>query len=479
MFVEDLPLGNETTQALLTSSGAATFSQILRMVVTFGTYIVLRRWVDPAPWGIWQWSEPLFLLLGQVRDLGLPGHLVRLEKPRPYGNLLRVEGLWGFVFALLVVFLAPWMAGFFEEPSPTVVLVVQALALFLFFEGLAKVPLTWCEAELQIGRSVPAEIARNLTFAALSLYLASENYGVWSMVLGHIAGTAVFAAVLWAMMWRSMDLRFAPGGDIPLLRKSLPLVVMSVLVLLTGKVDPLILGLRFDADEVGRYGLTLFLAFLIAIFVALPVSRALYPALSELRDDAHQFFRAYRLATILLLAIEVLAAWGLYLNAEIALYLFGGAQYVGMAPVLRILCFAPLVQPFSRCAGDMLLNLHKDFVIITSSVLTLMSLFGLGLYWMDIHGLAGMAWANLLPIGSLLVIWAVWKIDPPGFWRLGRDLVVVYLVPLPFFALALWMAGDHLWFRLVLSLLAAGAAAGVYFLRYQAEFRAFFQVARK
>jgi len=466
------------TKSLLSSTRAATFSQVLRMMVTFGTYAVLRRWVDPGSWGIWHWSEPLFLLLGQVRDLGLPGHVVRLKRPRPYGNLLRVELIWGLFAGILVMVGAPQIARFFEQSSQDLVRVVQALALFLFFEGLARVPLTWCEAELQIGRSVPAELARNFTFALVALSLGWYDFGVWSLVIAHVIGSAVFAAVLWWTTWGRMELHFREDGDGPLLKKSLPLVVMSLLVLLTGKIDPWVLGLRFDTAAVGRYGMVLFLSFIIAIYVALPVSRALYPALSGLRHD-HRFFGAYRLATLLLLAIETLAALGLFVNAEVALLIFGGEEYVEMAPVLRILCFAPLVQPFSRCANDMLLNLHKDVVIIVSSALTLVSLVGLGYLLSGPYGVAGMAWANLVPLGTLVVTWAVWRVAPDNFWRLVRDLLVVYLVPLPFFGLAWWAGGENLWLRLGFSFLAAAASAAIYTGRHHDEFRVFFEASEE
>ena len=471
-------VSHSTLQNLLRSGSAATFSQVLRMVVTFGTYIVLRRLVEPGPWGIWHWSEPLFLLLGQVRDLGLPGHVVRVESPRPYGTLLRVEVVWGAVCAVLVGLGAPFLAQLFEEPSQEVVWVVQALTLFLFFEGLAKVPLTWCEAELVIGRSVPAEVARNLTFAVLSIVLAYEGLGVWSLVVAHIAGAVVFAAVLWWSAWGRMKLHVVKSGrifDPEFLKKGIPLMVMSLLVLLMGKIDPFILGLHFEAEAVGQYGLALFLSFLIAIYIALPVSRALYPALGGLQDDRVSFFKAYRLATLFLVAIEVLAAYGLFVNAETALRLFGGEAYVGMAPVLRILCFAPLIQPFSRCANDMLLHLHRDRIIILSSLLTLATLVGLGYYLSGVHGLEGMAIANLLPLGAALVAWEVYRINKAGFSQLFRELLVIYLLPIPLFALSWLVAGNNLWLRLGLSLLAAALSALIFTRRHLGEMQDFFR----
>jgi len=465
-----------TSRDILHSTGAATFSQVWRMAVIFATHVLLRRLVEPGPWGIWHWSEPLFLLLGQIRDLGMPGHVMRIE-PRPYGNLLRFEVIWGTVTAAGVVVAAPFLAlGFSGAHDTDLVPVLRALALFLLFEGLAKVPLTFFEAELAIGRSVLPEVLRNVTFSLISITLAVYGYGVWCFIVAHVAGAFVFAAVLWWRAWGRIPLRLIPGVDRELLARGLPLMVMSILVLLTGKVDPLVLARRFDEATVGRYGLALFLAFLLAMMVALPVTRALYPALARLRPDPHRFFEAYRLATLLILTLEVSFALGLYWNAELALVLFGGEQYRQAAPYLQVLCFAPLCQPFSRCAGDVLLVRHQDRVLLISSLLTLLSLVGLGYYLTGVLGPSGMAWVNLLPLGSVLVTWAIYRVDPAGFRGLLRDLLLVYLVPVPLFFIAAAIT-DHPWLRLALSAVAAAAAVGFCAWRFRHDFRRFFRVA--
>lgn len=444
------------------------------MVVIFFTHMVLRRLIEPGPWGIWHWSEPLFLLLGQIRDLGLPGHMVRLEKP-PWGNFLRFELLWGLASAVGIFFAAPWLASFFEDPSPEVESVVAALVLFLFFEGLAKVPLTFFESELRIGRSVVPELLRNLTFAGSSITLALYGYGVWSFVLAHIGGAFVFALSLWLAAWKhEIPLRLEPGKDLELIRKGLPLALMSVLVLLTGRIDPLVLGLRFPSEVVGRYGLALYLAFLVAIAVALPVSRALYPALKKLEHDIHGTFEAYRLATILVLAIETLFALLLFTNAETVLVLFGGERYRSAAPLLQILCFAPLFQPFARCAGDVLLIRHQDRLLIFASALSLLSLVGLGYTLTGLWGPVGMAIVNLLPLGTLLTTWAISRIDPPGFRHLCFDLLWVYLAPVPFF-LVLILGDLSPTTRFLFSLGACLAGAALYAWRFHKPFLAFFR----
>ena len=96
-------------RGLLGSSVAAILSQLWRFVLVFATHVVLRRLVDPADWGLWYWCEPFFLVLGGVRDLGLPTHMMRLD-PRPYRSLLKVELVMGTALGALVVLGAPLLS---------------------------------------------------------------------------------------------------------------------------------------------------------------------------------------------------------------------------------------------------------------------------------------------------------------------------------------------------------------------------------
>ncbi len=463
-----------TPSLFLRSVGAGTVSQVWRVGVRYAVEIVLRRLILTTHWGLWGWGEPLFLLLGQVRDLGLPGHVVR-SKVRPYGNFLAVELLWGGATAALVWLGAPLLALAYSEANPEVVPVLRALTLFLFLEGLAKVPLTYFEAEIEVGRTVLPEVARNLTFAAVSVVLALQGHGVWSLIVAHIAGVAVFAASLW---WRAfkhrMPLTWVPGATLPLVRASLPLVLISLLILLSGFVDPFVLAARFSGSTVGIYNFALLLAFLVARQLALPINRALFPTLVKLGGDRRKQFEAYRLATLFLLAVEVPAAMLLFANAELVVRILGGEQWPASADFLRILCFAPLIQPFSRCANELLMSRHQDRVLVISSLLTLLALGAGGIALTARLGAVGMAWANFLPLGAAVSTWAIYRISPPGFRALLGDLARVYLLPAPLFLIAYFAAGDHAGWRLALSIVAAALGFAAYVGLFAPRFRRFF-----
>jgi len=74
-----------------------------------------------------------------------------------------------------------------------------------------------------------------------------------------------------------------------------------------------------------------------------------------------------------------------------------------------------------------------------------------------------------------LMAWPLYKAAPASFLQLVRDLLWVYLVPIPFFAAAYLVAGEAAWWRLGLSIVAGATAFSITACRFGSEFVAFFR----
>lgn len=456
----------------LRSAGAASFSQAWRVGVTLATHFVLRRLVPEEDWGLFDWTTVVFLVLNACRDLGLNAHVLRV-RPRPFGNLLRLELVWGGALVALTWFGAPLLAQALSTPHSEVVPVLRAMSLFLFFEGLAIVPLMYFDGELEVGRAVPAEIVRNLIYAVTAVSIAYAGHGVWSMVVAQIVGSMVFAAVLWIRAWGRIELHYVPGQTLRLLRSSYRLAVIWLLVLLVQNVDPLILGAMVDLDTVGIYGFAYFAAFIVPKIVLQPIGRVAFPTFIAFAEHRHRLFETYRLATLAILAAEVPAALFFFTNAETALSLVSGDQFPGSHRFLYVLCFVPLLDPFSRLGGEVLASRHRDrlWIAATATTLTSFAVFGVLFTWR--FGAIGMAWANYLPLGAVVMVVTLHRMAPGGLGRMVRDLAWVYLLPVPGFLAAALVAGDRPWLRFGLSLAAIALAGLLYYRRFGDQIRLF------
>lgn len=456
-----------TEQRILRSTFASYAIQLARLGINFGARIALLHLVLPTGHGVYELALRIVTLASAVRDLGLPYHLVR-DPRRPYGTVLAVTSGLGVLITGVLIAAAP----LFGHLTPELPAVLRVFAVWVLLDGLAVVPRAFFERELTIGHLIAPEIARGVVVAALSVGLAWIGWGYWSFIAGDLAGAALLAAYSWWKAWGKIPLKYEPEQLSGLLRGSFLLFLIWLTLQLVTYIDVFIVEGFLDTRTVGLYSRSYWLAFLVATIV---YPRALFPTLVEYQGDRPRFVEFFRLSAIQLLGCQIVASYFLFFNAEKVLLILAGKNWVEAAPILRVLAFIPFFDQFTILGGEMLKAEHRDRSWLVIELLNLASLVGFGVWLIQRWGAAGMGAANYLLVGNLVMAWEVARVFGPRFRRLLGDLALLYLIPLPFFALAAWLCAPGSWARFLASLLAAALGAGLLALRYWRPFHAFFR----
>ncbi len=459
-----------TEQRVLSSTLAAYGSQLARVAIRAAADLVLARLILPAGHGLFDLALGIVVVTGIFRDLGLPYQLVRDER-QGYGAALLWITSSGALLTAALALGAPLFGGL----EPGLPAVLRLYALFVLLDGLSVVPKVFFERRLEVRRLVVPEVLRGAAFAGVGIALAALGWGVWALVWGQLAGAALFAALLWRRAWGEMPLAWEPGRAGELVRRSLVLFAIALLALPVPYVARFVLGAFGGAYVVGQFGKARDWGFRLQELVLPAIARVLYPALVEYRGDRARYLGAYRFGTVSILALETLAAYFLFWNAEVVLLkVLVGENWRPAVPLLQILCFVPLVDPYSRLGGELLKVEGADRAWLAVVGLNLVSLVAFGALLTRALGAPGMAWANYLLLGNVLMAWRVWRVCGSVFWRLTADLLFVYLVPLPLFLAAAWAFPAGSWGRFGASLAAAAAAGVVYLVRFMAPVKSLF-----
>jgi len=453
-----------TPRRFLASSLASYWSLGVRLIVGFAAKVVLARLLIPEEHGLYELALRIVTIAAAARDLGLIYHLIRDER-RPYGTVFGFTVASGALVTGALVLGAPLAAGL----DPELPGVLRVLALWVFLDGLTGVPRTFFERELRIGRLVWPEIARGLLAAGLAIGLALAGAGVWSFVAADLAAAGLFAALVWYRARGELPLSFEPALIPGLLRRSSGLFLVWLLYHLVIHVDPFVVRAFEDAAAVGQYVRAYMLAFLVRQIV---FPRALLPALVEYRHDPDRFHAAFRVGTVFLLSCEVVAGYFLFFNAEKVVEVVLGPQWGPAVLLLKILCFVPFLDVFSELGGDVLKVRHEDRLWLLILGLNLASLVAFGAAFTSRWGPPGMAAANFLLLGNLLMAWRMARIFARGFGRLLADMALIYLVPLPLFGAAALLPAAS-WWRLAASAAAAAAGMGLLAWRFWRPVRLF------
>jgi O-antigen/teichoic acid export membrane protein len=464
-------LSGTTERRFLSSTAAAYGSQLGRTAIRLVADLTLARLILDVDHGLFDMALGLVMIAGAVRDLGVPYQLVR-DRGEPYAAAL----LWvlssGAALTLALTLGASWTAGY----DPRLPDVLRGLSAFVLLEAFSVVPRVFFERRLEVGQVLAPELGRGLVFATVSISLATAGAGVWSFVAGELAGITFYSALLWARAYRRIPWQREPGQIRGLISRSIYLFFVWLGALSIPLAGRYILGLFESVASVAQYTKAQLWGLRLQMVVVPAFLRVLYPALVEYRSQPRRFVGAYHLGTVSILALEVSAAYFLFFNAETVLVdILLGEQWRPAVPLLQVFAFLPLVDPFTRLGGELLKVRQEDRLWLVIVALNLASLLTFGYLLTRDHGAAGMAWANFLLVGNLLMMWRVYAIcGGAAFRRLSLDLAFVYLLPLPFYLGVTWLAPEEGWWRFGLSLAAAAAVSLLFLARFLPPAREFF-----
>jgi PST family polysaccharide transporter len=458
-----------TEQRVLRSTFASYAIQLARLGINFGAKLALARLIVPEGHGVYELALRIVTVASAIRDLGLTYQLVR-DKRRPYGTVLAITTSLGAILTGALVLAAPLFGRF----GPEVPGALRVFAVWVLLDGLAQAPRAFFERELTIGNLIAPEIGRGIVIALVACGLAWLGWGYWSLVIGDLVGAALLAGYSWWKAWGKIPLSFEPELISGLVRSSFFLFLIWLTLQLVTYLDIYIVDWYRGTATVGLYSRAYMIAFLVATIV---YPRAFFPTLMEYSEDRPKFVEFIRLSTVQLLGCQVVASYFLFFNAERVVGIILGRNWPAAAPILRAIAFIPFFDQFTMLGGEMLKAEHRDRRWLAIEILNLASLIGFGIYLTWRFGAVGMGAANYLLLGNLVMAWEVARVFGPRFRTLLGDLALLYLVPLPLFALAAWLFAPGSWPRFFASLLAAALAAGALTARYWRPFRTFFRAA--
>ncbi len=453
-------------QRLLHSTVSLYGTLAVRLALAFGVRVALARLILPEAHGLFEQALRVVVIASAVRDAGLTHHLMR-DPHKSYGTVLTWSLSVGAVMSTALILGADLFAALHAELPP----VLRALALWIVIDAVTMVYRTFFERGLRFREIVGFEVLRGALLGVVAIGLALAGGGIWSFVAGELVSAGAFALLL---VWRAraqiplvVEVRRLPE----LLRASGYLWLVWVSFQVFTYIDIFIVEVFSNPEQVGYYAR----AYMIAVLVPLALNpRTLLPGLVEFREKPNEFAETLRLGTVVYLSGIVLAAYFLFFNVEKAVDVLLGPNWAGAVPLLRVLCLVPLVDVYTTTCGETLKVQNRDRLWLGSVTLNMTALIVFGILFTREWGPVGMAWANYLRLGSLLMALSALRLFPGRRLAVLFGLAQVYALPLPFFVAAAAFAPDDSWTRFGLSIAAAGAGGGLLILRFLPDFRRFF-----
>lgn len=315
--------------------GAGLIARTLGAVNT----IVIARLLAPDDIGVVATAVIAMQLLQGISDIGVSQAVVRFRDADrdDLDTLFTLSLLRGLFIGALLLAAAPLAAQVYGDAR--VFWTFAGVAAFPVIAGLVNPRFYEFERELKFSREFVVVTVNRLAGVAASLTVAIIFRTYWAIVFGMLAGGAV--QLFLSYLLRPHRPRLSLKSFSKVFGFSGWLAGVGFMAALNNKLDVPVLARAAGAGGAGVYFMGLHISEIAAGQVAGPVTRALYPGLSEMQGDAARMRAAFLRGVEALGAFAMPAAFGLAFVAQDFTSVVLGGKWGAAAPAIALL--APVI----------------------------------------------------------------------------------------------------------------------------------------
>lgn len=407
--------------------------------LTFISTIILARLLAPSDFGLLSMGLIAINYLDMLNELGVGPALIfyqgDLEKKSNVAFSMSIT--FNAALTLIAFLAAPLVSWFFREPRVTPI--IQALSFTFILSSLGSIHATRLKKNLDFRKVFIPEIGRTFSKGIASIGMALMGFGVWSLVIGQIAGIVVSNLLYWIVNpWRP-KLDFDWKESKSLLKYGSQIILVDILGMVHQNIDYLIIGRRMESTQLGYYTMAFRIPELIIINICHVVSRALFPAYSKIQDNLAALQKGFlkTLGYVSLLTVPV--GIGLYILSDEFIRVFFSDKWAESIPVMQLLCLYAVIYSLSFNAGDIYKALGKPSILnklaIVKLIITIPALWIAAGYNIYAVAAAQLATNIFLTILKLVIVGKIINLSfmqvikttfPPALGSLTMFIVVYF-----------------------------------------------------
>lgn len=356
--------------------------------------LILARLLAPESFGLIAMMMIVLELAHHFVQSGLGQALIRSKEVSDVDlSTVFVTNLSISVLAYFLLYIgAPWLSEFYEQPELTNLL--RVIGIVIFFNALKVVPIAILSRRMNFRSQMLVETFAVLVSGVIAISLASNDFGVWSLV-GQSITTACISAglLLYVTSWKpklsfclaSFQRHFAFGMN---------LLIIGTIRILVQNSYVMVIGRFFSAEVTGLYFLAKKVSQLISQQLSGAVQKATYPAMATLQDDNTLLRKKYR--QIIQVMLFIIAPIMLLL-AALSKPLFSlilGSEWMEAVVYLQLLCMVAILYPIHAMNINVLKVKGRSDLVLkigllknTSSLILLFIALPYGVFWIVVSQL--------------------------------------------------------------------------------------------
>jgi O-antigen/teichoic acid export membrane protein len=356
-------VGARTLRGMFWAYGSYTGLRVSTLVAT----AILARLLTPKDFGVVAVATTVMAFMEMLQGLGVGQALVIAEDADvndQADTAFTVSVALGAVLSLACAALGPVAADFFHQPSLTAILPVLGTSFFIL--SLSSTHYALAMRNIDFRSRTIAELGEAFVRGGVGIGLALGGAGVWSLVLGNVAGNIVMTVVLWRLVtWRPHRPR-----ELRHLRKLMSfggyITGIAVVAAFASQFDNLVIGRALGATQLGFYTIATKIPYMLILNIAVVAGQVLFPAFTLLNADTLRrgLITSYRYISVVVFPLTVF----LVVLAEPLIVAVFGRHWLGAVEAARVLALWAMMSPISMVSGNAFMSRGRASIIFFIAV---------------------------------------------------------------------------------------------------------------
>lgn len=348
--------------------------------------IVLARLLSPSDYGLVGMTGIFFAISGVFIDSGFGSALVQ-KKDRnedDYCTVFYVNLTASIFFYVVLFFIAPYIADFFEQPLLKDLTRVSAITLII--NALVSTSRNKLYVAVDFKTTTKISIITTVISGVIALYCAYSGYGVWTFVIQGLVSAVISALLLFYYVRWLPRHKFSKASFKRLFGYGSKILIASLITVIYDNIYNFIIGKKFSAASLGHYARGNAYASFAGLTTASILQSVAFPILSEVQDDLPRLLKAYQRYIKMTAFVVFPLLMGLCGIAKPLVLFLITDKWAGCIIILQILCFNYLWDGIIRInlnllyvtgRSDLVLKLEVVKKTIAFSILIISAFFGI------------------------------------------------------------------------------------------------------
>ena len=339
------------------------------MAIHFISGIILARLLTPDNYGCIGMLAIFMTVSNSFIDGGFGSALIQKKKPTQadYSTIFYWNLIVGAAVYVLLFFLAPYVAEFYNIPILCKVLRVQAVVLII--NAFTMVQSNQLRKKLNFKIISKVTILTALISLVITVCMAYKGFGVWALVAQNLITATVPATIywfyikwrpIWAFSWSSFKELFSFGSYV---------LLSNLLNNISTQIQGLLIGKFYDPTTMGYYSKAYSTETLASTSISSIITQVTYPLYAQVQDNVELLISIIKRITTTILYVTMPMMTILILITKPLFVLLYSDRWLASVPYFQVLCLAGIVNCLMAVNAQAVSAVGKSRVMFYGTIL--------------------------------------------------------------------------------------------------------------